>query len=233
MSERSHSHALKRTLRMIGGVGILIGGTIFFAILLVRVFTIRQVLVDAPGMSISLDIHRFGKNLLTIPTTRLRNELLSTYPLLSDVTFEKKIPSTLIVRLTRRDPFVVLESSGNSYAVDEYGLVLGGIDTPKNYTELVFDIGVLSAGTTVKDSRVLGALTFLRSFASARDIQAIRERDSSSFLAEMNNTNIILAQQSDLGEKAATLQLLIDGFRIKGILPTVIDLRFSKPIITN
>lgn len=227
------SHAFKRAIRIVSGAAVLTIAAALVAILIIRLFTIQQVLVDAPGMALELDTTKFGTNLLFLPTRTLRSELLSAYPLLADVRFEKKIPGTLIVHLTRREPFAVLVSQGVSHAIDEHGLVLGGIGDTSPYPILSLDIGIYAEGSTITAPPALGALSFLRVLDSPRDIQAIRERDSTSLQATMGNTNIFLPQLSELGEKAATLQLLIDGFRIKGILPAVIDLRFTKPIITN
>ncbi len=63
--------------------------------------------------------------------------------------------------------------------------------------------------------------------------KSISEKDSASILATMGHTNIFLPQKGDLKVKAGTLQTIVMGFRIKGTLPTVIDLRFEKPIVTN
>lgn len=227
------SHAFKRVARIVAGAVVLAVVTTGIAVLIIRLFTIQQVLVDAPGMALELDTTKFGTNLLFLPTRTLTSELLSTYPLLADVRFEKKIPGTLIVHLTRREPFAVLVSQGVSHAIDEHGLILGGIKDASPYPILSFDVGIYTQGSTLTAPHVLGALSFLRGLDAPRDIQAIRERDSTSLLATMGNTSIYIPQLEDLREKAATLQRMIEGFRIKGTLPTVIDLRFAKPIITN
>jgi len=233
MTSRLTSYSFKRTLRFVGGVILLLGAIFFIAVLLVRAFTIKEVLVDAPGMSIELDKEKFGKNLLFLPVSAFRAELLSTYPLLKDVTFERKFPGTLIVHLVKRPAFVSFESGGNLYELDEYGLVLGSVGEVRGRSHMVFNIGILSAGSRVGDDRVEAALSFLRAMENPAQILRIEPRDSHSLQAKLSNTNIFLPQSGDLSAKADTLQIIMEGFRMKGTLPTVIDLRHEKPIIIN
>lgn len=201
--------------------------------IVIRTFTIRDVMVDGPGMSIQIDKEKFGRNLLFLPVSTLRQQLLSTYPLLGDVRFERKFPNTLIVHLERRSAYALLQSSGNSYAVDAYGLVLGSIEYTDRYPLLRFEIGILPIGSRIHDDRVEAALSFLRRMAGHAVIKSVEIRDAQSIQAKMDNTNIFLPQTGDVSAKADTLQIIMEGFRMKGTLPTVIDLRYEKPIITH
>lgn len=233
MSSRLHTYTLKRSLRFIGGVVLLLAITLLISWVVIHTFTIKDVIVDATGMTIQLDKEKFGKNLLFLPVSTLRMELLSTYPLLGDVQFERKFPSTLIVRLKRRTTYALLQSEGNVYAVDAYGLVLGSTKYTQMYPTLIFDVGILSIGSRVKDNRVEASLSFLRKMESHALIQSIHVRDGQSIQAKLGNSNIFLPHIGDLSAKADTLQIIMEGFRMKGTLPAVIDLRHDKPIITN
>lgn len=233
MASRLTTYTLKRTVRFIGGVAALLIGTFILAMFLVRAFTIRDIIVDAPGMTIELDREKFGKNLLFLPVSTFRKELLSTYPLLKDVSFERKFPGTLVVHLMKRPTFVLIESAGNIYELDEYGLILGSVGRKDTHPLLVFDVGILSTGGRVTDDRVEAALSFLRQMNGNAGISVIAPRDTQSLFAKLGNTNIFLPQTGDLSAKADTLQIIREGFRMKGTLPTVIDLRFEKPVITN
>jgi len=234
MISRLHSHVVRRNVRVIGAVAILLVASVLTSLLLIRAFTIRSVVVDAPGMEIQLDAKHLGNNLLFLPTATLRQELLTSYPLLTDVRFEKKFPSTLIVHLVKRSAFAKLQSSGTMYAIDDHGLVLEVTSTViEGYPLLVFDVGTQSVGNVITDVGVQGSLSLLRSLPHDIAPSRITTYSSQALLARMENTNIFLPQTSDLSAKATTLQIIIEGFRIKGTLPTVIDLRFEKPIITN
>lgn len=219
---------------MVVSVMLLIAFTGLLSWLTVRAFTIQNIVVDAPYMSIELDKNRFGKNLLFLPTSKLRDELLENYSLLSDVKFEKKYPGTLIIHLVRRNTFAVLVSEGVSYAIDEHGLVLGGMESNEaKYPVLTFRCGALAIGSSVPCEGVRASLDFLNNLDASQYPTRMGEKNGLSIHAIHGDTNIFLPQTGDLGAKADTLQTIIEGFRIKGTLPTVIDLRFEKPIITN
>ncbi len=233
MASRLHSYTIKRTLRIVATVvgSLALVSAIAFAF--VRVFSISRVEVDGQGMSIELDKAKLGENLLFVPTDRLRHDLLAAYPLLGAVRFEKQYPGTLIIHLIKRQPFALLVSRGATYALDASGVVLDNAVSTGAYPILEFDVGSLAIGSIVPDPRVKASLAFLQALHGVLPIARLGTRDTSSILAVMEHTNIFLPQTGDLRAKADTLQTIIEGFRIKGTLPTVIDLRFQKPIVTN
>lgn len=233
MTSHLHSYTIKRTVRTLGAIliALLVAGGL--AVLVFKIFTIQELMVDAPGMVIELDRSKFGNNLLFLPADRLRKELFSNYPLLQQVTFEKKYPSTLIVHLTKKAPFAVLHSGSNYYAVDEEGSIVGVLSEKGNYPLIDIELGIWSIGSQIHDTRLTNALQFIKATKSFFPIHHISEHDSSSLTAEGEDTNIFIPQKGEILGKATTLQVIIEGFRIKGKLPTVIDLRFDKPIITN
>lgn len=224
---------MKRMVKIAVSAAVIFLCTAGLSLLVVRAFTIKDVVVDAPLMVIELDKSRFGKNLLFLPTEKLRADLLNNYSLLSEVRFEKRYPSTLIVHLVRRNAFAVLRSQGNVYALDEQGLVLGGVGDGVGYPILEFQAGILAIGSEVTHPGVISGLAFLKRLGGSIPVSRIFERDSLSIQAISGHTNIFLPQTGDISGKADTLQTIVEGVRIKGALPTVIDLRHEKPIITN
>ena len=233
MTSHLHAYTFKKTIRVIAAVVTAIGGVALITGVVFRLFTIREVLVDAPGMAIELDRTQFGQNLLFLPAEKLRHDLLTAYPLLQSVQFEKRYPSTLVVHLAKKSPFAVLRSGGTYYAVDEEGAVVGVISDSGPYSLITIELGMWSIGSVIRDARLNTALTFLKKTKTFFPIRRISERDGSYLSAEGEHTNIFIPQNGDVIGKASTLQVIVEGFRIKGTLPTVIDLRFDKPIITN
>ena len=233
MTSHLHSYTFKKTIRIVLTVVTTIGIAGLIAGVVFRAFTIREVLVDAPGMAIELDRSQFGQNLLFLPADKLQHDLLSAYPLLHSVRFEKRYPSTLIVHLVKKSPFAVLRSGGTYYAVDDAGAVVGVMSDGGMYPRIEIEMGIWSIGSVITDPRLVAALTFLRKTQSFLPVRKISERDGSYLSAEGEHTNIFIPQNGDMMGKASTLQVIVEGFRIKGTLPTVIDLRFDKPIITN
>ncbi len=233
MTSRLHAYTFKRMARMLLTlISVLILITLC-SWLVIRAFTITNVLVQADGMVLTIDKSKFTQNLLFLPVSEMESELLREYPLLSGVKFEKRFPHTLVIHLTKRAAVVNLRSQRTVYALEEHGMVVDiGVD-PSSLPVLVFDVGEMGLGSEVQDPRVLSSITFVQGLGKNIFIQRISERDSHSLQAAYGNTNIFLPQTGDLAAKADTLQIIIEGFRIKGTLPAVIDLRYEKPIITN
>jgi len=218
-------------------IAAVVAGSIFLVFVvsygIVHVFTIRSIQVEGSGVDIEIDRAQLGSNILAVPVKKLRLELLDAYPLLESVWFEKKLPGTLIIHLERRQPYVALKSGGIYYAVAKEGVVIDSLNGSGTYPLLVFDIGPLVIGSTITDGRIRSALTFLQSLSQPGTIARMNEYNTDALQAVIDDTVIYIPLGDDLSAKARTLQIIIDGFRIKGTLPSVIDLRFEKPVITN
>jgi hypothetical protein len=134
-----------------------------------------------------------------------------------------------------RETTALLSTGGATYALDGTGVVLGDASpmVQQGYTVLMFDLGTPSVGFPLHDQRVQQSLSLIRSLQGIVHIDEITEGDAASLRARVGNTDIFIPQQTAIEGKASTLQTIIEGFRIKGTLPAVIDLRFDKPIITK
>lgn len=233
MSHFATSYTTRRLVRQIISVVLLLVFAALATVGLDRLFTLRQIQVVGDPIEIQVDKDRLGKNLFFLQTGQLEKELLSTYSLLGTVTFTKSFPSTLVLHVKLRQPYVYVISQSHQYLVDRDGIVLSESDKGPSLPRMSFDIGIQSIGSKISDPRVVGALQFLTALPEGLAIESITDKDSASILASMGHTNIFLPQKGDLKVKAGTLQTIVMGFRIKGTLPTVIDLRFEKPIVTK
>jgi cell division septal protein FtsQ len=196
-------------------------------------FTLRQIEVVGDPVKLEVDKDRLAKNLVFLQTGKLEKELLDSYPLIGSVTFSKSFPSTLVVHVKLRQAYAYLLSDGHIYQLDREGIVIADFDRGDGLPRMYYNVGIRSIGSKVTDPRVLGTLLFLTNLPEGIAIESLTEKDSASIQASMGHTNIFLPQKGDLKDKAGTLQTIVMGFRIKGTLPTVIDLRFDKPIVTN
>lgn len=233
MSQFATSYTTRRLGRQIISVVLLLVLAAFGTWGLDRLFTLRQIQVVGDPIQIQVDKDRLGKNLFFLQTAQLEKELLASYPLLGTVTFSKSFPSTLVLHVKLRQPYVYVITDSHQYLVDREGIVLSESGIGPSLPRVRFDIGIRSIGSKIADARIVAALQFLTALPEGIAIESISEKDSASILATMGHTNIFLPQKGDLKVKAGTLQTIVMGFRIKGTLPTVIDLRFEKPIVTN
>lgn len=182
-------------------------------------------------MQIVIDEKKMSKNLLFFPSGRARKELLADNILLSDVQFQKKYPHTLVIVPLLRPAFVRLRSGDRVVLVDRTGVVLMDGDQGLALPIIQFSLPFVRVGETITDKRVQMSLAVLDGLQKAFTIISITEFDGPSLFVKTDKTDIFIPQESDVVGILATLQTLITGFRIKGTLPAVVDLRFDKPVI--
>lgn len=222
---RHHTAVAASTFRRRFGRLIFVGMLVFFIttglwIVVRREFKIQTIEVVGKEVIVKLDERRIDTNLLFFPTAKVRSDLLSENPLLKDVQFHKKYPATLVIVAIPRSPIARVALTGRTVLVDSEGVVLGLASAKDEKLPLIEE-------SNLKQS--LGFLTHMKDMLLVESITII---DSKTLLAKAGKLDIYIPQHIDLTSKATTLQTLIRGFRIKGILPKVIDLRFDKPIVT-
>ncbi len=195
----------------------------------VSLFTITHIDVYPSTISMSIDPSQFPSNLLFFPTDRLRTFLLKEYPRIQDVQFKKVFPHTLQVQFTPRTPVAIITSGPKMLAIDDKGVVFD--DPIQGLPVIEVQHVSLVEGTAVREPGVFAALDFLKEISPEEQIERVILDTNHTLNVTINSIQVLLSD-SNGKEQADTLQILLKGFRMKGSLPHVIDLRFSKPIIT-
>lgn len=196
------------------------------------IFTIRRVEVSGEGIAIAVDQTKVPKNLLFFPIEQVTRQILKEYPLVGSVVMKKKYPSTLLITAVPRKPFTVVGVGGEIYAVDADGVVLSQYPNLTNMPFIRIAAAPLQPGLVIADRNITAAIGFLRATAATVTVSEVTPYDGSSLQARSETMSIVFLQHADMLTLARTLQMMISGFRIKGKLPTTIDLRFDKPVVT-
>lgn len=212
-------------------LGLVIMVTLGVAFGSTKLLTIQTIEVEGSGIQIAIDQRKIPKNLLFFPSDQIREALLSENPLLGEVIIKKKFPHTLVIMVYGRIPIARLQIQGRSVDLDSEGVVLGESVPGINLPILFFDASP-RIGEVIRDPQVLTSISIVTACKKITAIDSITALDGLSLWVKSGTLSIYIAQQSDINAKAATLQVLLTGFRIKGRLPTLIDLRFSKPVVT-
>ncbi len=215
-------------------VGVVIVGivaTVIF-VLIYSIFTIQTIEVVGGGVHITVDEKRFPKHLLFIGEKKLTDELLRRYPQLESITIQKRYPHTLVVIAKPRVGIARLHTAIGSFRVDADGVVLEDTDVRETLPLLDIPVLQLSLGEHIKENRVLSAIGFVGNSKAFVTIVTIQVADGASLLAKSATTDIFFPQHGNSVALAATLQTLMRGFRMKGVLPAKIDLRFDKPVVS-
>lgn len=213
---------------------------IFFVLILVGlyivfsgIFDIRTISVVGTTVQVAVNQNRLPRSLLFFPSAKIRTQLLKDNPVLADIRFEKEYPHTLVIVPTLRVPAALLVTPNRRVFIDAQGVVLSDADTsPVGLVHMTIPIDALRIGQKLTDSRVMAALAFMQSMRPTMSIETITMNDEAAIEAHTGNLDILFTQEANISTISGTLQTLIAGFRIKGTLPKVIDLRFDKPVVT-
>ncbi len=196
-----------------------------------KLFEIQNIEIVGEGVTIVLDEDKIAKNLLFFPSHKVREMLLSQNTLLSDVRFIKKFPHTLMIEPTVRTPIAVLRTQGQAVPIDQTGIILPGAPELA-MPVLLFDVGLVHEGQKLTDPRVLQSLRFVSEIGGSLAISSVTTKDGRILVAVYEQSDILFTQDAGVPTLTSTLQTLLTGFRIKGLMPKIIDLRFDKPIVT-
>lgn len=222
--------------RKIWHMGLTVVGILLVSALLSwgvnAMFTIRSVEVVGEGVRVSVDPEKMPRNLLFFPVERLKNELLRGYPLIAEMNITKKYPGTLVISATLRAPKALVGAENTLYAIDKEGVVLEEYPEKMHLPKILIDVPPVPSGKRVTDTRILAALSFLLETEGSIAITRITSGEGDTLQATDGVMNILFPQKSDIPAIVRTLQTMLVGFRIKGKLPSTIDLRFDKPVVT-
>ena len=194
-------------------------------------FTIKNIIVVGKNIELHVDETRLPKTLLLFPSAAIRAGLLQENPILADIQFEKEYPNTLRIIPTLRTPLARLTLVARDVLIDQSGIVIAeGDPSQLNLPHIIIPLPAVRIGEKISDTRVIAALSFLSGTRDVLPVQTIILQDESSLRASSNKLNIVFPQDG-FPAILTTLQTLLTGFRIKGTLPTYIDLRFNKPVV--
>lgn len=195
-------------------------------------FTIRSIIVVGNNIQVKVDEAKLPKTLVFFPSAALRVQLLKDNPILADIQFQKKYPHTLVIVPMPRTAVVRLSLVSREVLVDESGIVLADADgTSAPLPRLVIPLTAVHIGEKIADPRVTAGISFITGIRDTLKIHTISVEDERSLRAKSDKLDILFPQDGDIRVTLGTLQTIFAGFRIKGTLPTFIDLRFNKPIV--
>ena len=221
-----------RTARIL--IGIIVGTAVFGGLLYAFRFGFKVTHIEfvGEGMHVQFNERMMTGNIIFFPSEKIRTMLLLEYPQFQDVVIKKKFPHTIQITPILRVPFALLVSSKATYEIDKEGYVMSVGVTDPNLPELRFDVPFIRVGSVIEDKNIQSSLLFLEKTKPLLFIYAIESSDDGSSLRAFGDkTEILFTQSQNIETLSATLQTIITGVRIKGTMPKIIDVRFSKPVI--
>lgn len=209
------------------------GATIYFSYTFaVKFFRIESIDVVGQNIQVSIDQKKINANLLFFSTEKLKAQLLRENPLIATINITKKFPHTLVIAALARQAIVYYNVPARTIGIDRDGIVVGDVVPNSKLTHLLVPLPSLPAGSRITEQATVTTLVFLSHLPPELNIDLVEETDAQTLHAKIKNTDIFITQNSDGRALASSLQTLWEGFRIKGILPSKIDLRFEKPVVS-
>ena len=210
-------------LTAISSIGVYFGSDYLFAL--------ENIEVAGDGLGVTVNEEKMPNNLLFFPAEKVKEEILRDNPILGSLELKKKFPHTLIVVAKRRDPIARITLESIVGLIDREGYIVGIDDGTNSLPLITLEPLRVSVGEQVSDESVRAALALIAALPPHYVMRKITRFDRLSIMGETEVLNIVVAQNSDAPRISHTLQTILERFRIRGTMPTRIDLRFDKPII--
>ena len=207
--------------------------TLAISLTIDRIFKIKVIKVIGDSVAVKIDPRRLPQNLFFFPTRQIEKEIKKNQPLVASVTIRKKYPQTLEIEVRRRSALVHLKTKDQQLLLDKDGVAMEDAPQVRDGLPILFfpQRTEFTIGEAILDPSVRQALKFVELTGGFLRTDEISKLDDQSLRAKTEKMEIFFPQRGDLRELASTLQTMINGFRIKGTLPKLMDLRFEKPIV--
>ncbi|MFH0749798.1 MAG: FtsQ-type POTRA domain-containing protein [Candidatus Gottesmanbacteria bacterium] len=205
-------------------------GSIFFVRFILRSFTIKDIVVSGDTAIVEVNKKQFVGNTLLFPSAAVIKQIQEDNPLVKSIDIKKHFPSTLELIVHKRQPIARLKTKAAIIGIDEDAVitdVVGDVNNPI----IEIDVALVRMGQTIRDESVKQSVAVINGTASFLTIYKITKNDSLSLRVQTQQSDIFITQKGDILPILDTLQTLMSGFRIKGLIPKTIDFRFDKPVV--
>ena len=166
-----------------------------------------------------------GQNIFRFNRYRLEDSLKQFDSRLTSIGIKKILPGTVRLELTRRRPLAKLEGPDRFWLMD----TSGGIYQQEqgDYRNLPF-VAVPDKFNPEQIFRLLAALT--EQFVSFNQLIWVSETEA--IIKTNLGPDAIIDPSQNLSAEAGSLQYILSGLKMEEQLPSKIDLRFAKPVLS-
>ena len=216
---------------------LLLGGAVY--LYMSPVFRVHEIQVEgaAPALwqRIRDESGLDGESMVRLDLAEARARLSTAIPAIKDIEFERKLPDTIIIRVTERQPWGYWEANNHLFTIDEDGVVLDH-DLPDLGAPVIRQLGALApqAGDRV-DPEIVHLAARLQEVLPGAIGESAAEFlfDPLSGLTVTTNggKEIVLGSPSAADYKIAVLQAAAQRAAEEGIQYTVMDLSHGERAI--
>lgn len=175
-----------------------------------------------------------ARSIFFLNTSAVEEKIKNSFPTVSAVSIEKKLPSTLSVRVSVRKPLAIIEDKNAArFLVDSEGLLFR--PAAKEALPIIklgedFE-GSVGLYLSVDEQGITGYLKTLEIVVSkGLKTKAIYLR-SKTIELRLKKTVVWLNSEGDIEGQLEMLTQILQRFSLSGRTPKTVDLRFSRPVV--
>ncbi len=174
--------------------------------------------------------HLIGKNLLTISSSNLSQNLRSDFSCIDQIKVEKSFPSTLKIEITTQEPIVKIE--GSDLVINKNGIVSKTAQS-KSLPTIFLPSGV-QTDQKITDHATLFAIDIAAQLEKTdfvpQNVRIVEGGDVAVYNTQ--GTIALFSSAKSANAQVDSLQFALGRAKIEPTKISKIDLRFDKPVIS-
>lgn len=171
-----------------------------------------------------------GTNIILFQEQDIKAKLASQL-VLERVEFTKQFPGKVIATVYFRQPLVSWQSSVGRFLVDKYGVAYAPAGS-ESLPQVSDQSSTLSLGQRLTQPQLNLVRGLLTAVEGKFTPLVIKISESGVTLILSSNIQVLLTISSNLDRDISALQLITTQAKIEGKIPRLVDLRYSKPLVT-
>lgn len=171
-----------------------------------------------------------GTNIVLFPEQEIKAKLMSQF-ILEKVEFAKLFPGKIVATVTFRQPLVSWQSSVGRFLVDKYGVLYAPAGS-ESLPQVSDQNSNLSLGQKLPDNQLNLVRGLLAAVEGKFTPLVIKISAFEVTLILSSNIQVLLTVSPNLDRDISALQLITTQAKIEGKIPRLVDLRYSKPLVT-
>ncbi|HEX3015491.1 MAG TPA: FtsQ-type POTRA domain-containing protein [Desulfobacteria bacterium] len=206
-------------------------------------FNVQQVVVEGNRLVSEQDILDLanvglGTNIFRVPTASIAQNV-ALHPLIKSVNVSRRLPSTLVISVTERQPVAMVPVQNGFVIVDEQGVFLQRSDTwPKNAVPIIsgvkipnnLDLGKQIQGASLQEGLKIVAGLPKQLYAQVGEVYAGNQDMLAMYTRDGLEVRLGLAE--DLNQKFSVLRQFLDDKDYQAYRTGFyVDLSSGKPVI--
>jgi len=178
-----------------------------------------------------------GRNIFRLNSNQEAAAIKTDYPEIEEVVIKKKLPNRLLIDLVEREEFAALTTNGEIWLiVDSQGFVFRQrLKKPSNLPEIFWagDGLQVKIGQLVENQELKAGLLILQEIKNSFVFsnQLLIQPGEKITLRLTEGATVYLTAEKEAAPQVDSLQFILRQSKIEGKLPSLIDLRFDKPVI--